>query len=85
LVTCVPQQGLPAGQPPPPSRVLDVNPAEGYAYLSEVADELARLEREVMTSRTECERMKQGLRKWQALRVGCRGPPDVAGRQWVGR
>ncbi|MDZ5447600.1 helix-hairpin-helix domain-containing protein [Micromonospora sp. 4G57] len=26
LVTCVPQQGLPVGQPPPPGRVLDVAP-----------------------------------------------------------
>jgi hypothetical protein len=35
-------------------------------------DELARLEREAVTSRTEAERIREGLRQWQARHVGCR-------------
>jgi DivIVA domain-containing protein len=51
-------------------RGLDAD--EVYAFLGRVADEMARLEREVVTSRTECERLKQGLRQWQRRHIGCR-------------
>jgi DivIVA domain-containing protein len=54
------------------TRWRGLDPEEVYAYLGQVADELARLEREVTTSRTETERLKQGLRQWQARHVGCR-------------
>jgi DivIVA domain-containing protein len=54
------------------TRWRGLDPEQVYAYLGQVADELARLEREAVTSRTECERLKQGLRQWQARHVGCR-------------
>jgi DivIVA domain-containing protein len=54
------------------TRWRGLDPEQVYAYLGQVADELARLERGATTSRTETERLKQGLRQWQARHVGCR-------------
>ncbi|MEV4754685.1 DivIVA domain-containing protein [Micromonospora sp. NPDC049559] len=49
-----------------------LDPDEVYAYLGALADELERLHRELITARTQSERMRQGLRQWQARHVGCR-------------
>jgi DivIVA domain-containing protein len=54
------------------TRWRGLDPEQVYAYLGQVADELARLEREAVTSRTEAERIREGLRQWKARHVGCR-------------
>ncbi|GAB3815102.1 DivIVA domain-containing protein [Micromonospora zhanjiangensis] len=55
------------------SRVLDtrwrgLDPQQVYAFLGEVADEIARLEREATTSRAELVRVRQ----WKERHIGCR-------------
>ncbi|GAB3799799.1 DivIVA domain-containing protein [Micromonospora zhanjiangensis] len=54
------------------TRWRGLDPDQVYAYLGEVADEIARLEREATTSRAELVRVRQGLRQWKERHVGCR-------------
>lgn len=56
-----------------------LDPEEVYAYLHLVAEEMERLAHEAATAKTEAERVRQGLRQWQARHVGCKfaDPPDA--------
>lgn len=48
-----------------PAQRRGVNAAEVRAFLSEVADELAALQRELIIVHQENERLKRALRDWQ--------------------
>ncbi|MDW5328683.1 DivIVA domain-containing protein [Plantactinospora sp. KLBMP9567] len=48
-----------------------LDPDEVYEFLRLVAKEVERLEREATTARTQAERVRQGLRQWQARHIGC--------------
>ncbi|QKW12495.1 DivIVA domain-containing protein [Verrucosispora sp. NA02020] len=43
-----------------------LDPAQVYDYLDRVADELDRLQRQLVTANTEAERVRQALRQWQS-------------------
>ncbi|MGK5738565.1 DivIVA domain-containing protein [Micromonospora sp. URMC 103] len=43
-----------------------------HAYLHQLADELDRLHRELITANTEAERIRQALRQWQSRHATCR-------------
>ena len=49
-----------------------LDPDEVYAYLWQLADEIERLHRDLLTTRAESVRMREGLRQWRARHVGCR-------------
>ncbi|WP_431728999.1 DivIVA domain-containing protein [Verrucosispora sp. TAA-831] len=48
------------------TRRRGLDPAQVYAYLDRVADEMDRLRRELTTATTEAERIRQALRQWQS-------------------
>ncbi|MBL6278275.1 DivIVA domain-containing protein [Micromonospora fiedleri] len=52
------------------------DPGQVEALLGRVADEMARLQREVVTANTEAERIRQALRQWQSRHNACRHPTD---------
>ena len=54
------------------ARRRGLDPEQVYAFLGRVADELTRLHRELAPAETEAERIKQGLRQWQARQDGGR-------------
>ncbi|GAB3809729.1 DivIVA domain-containing protein [Micromonospora zhanjiangensis] len=54
------------------TRWRGLDPDQVYAFLGEVADEIARLEREATTSHAELVRVRQGLRLWKERHNGCR-------------
>ncbi|MEO3928010.1 cell division protein DivIVA [Micromonosporaceae bacterium B7E4] len=49
-----------------------LDPEEVYEFLRLVANEVERLEREATTARGQAERVRQGLRQWQARHIGCK-------------
>ncbi|MEN3613271.1 cell division protein DivIVA [Plantactinospora sp. ZYX-F-223] len=49
-----------------------LDPDEVYEFLRLVATEVERLEGEVTTARSQAERVRQGLRQWQARHIGCK-------------
>ncbi|WP_234361668.1 DivIVA domain-containing protein [Plantactinospora sp. BB1] len=48
-----------------------LDPNEVYEFLRLVAAEVERLERDATTARSQAERVRQGLRQWQARHIGC--------------
>lgn len=49
-----------------------LDPVEVYACLSQLADELDRLRRDLTTATTQAERITQGLRQWRYRHANCR-------------
>ncbi|MEU4589815.1 DivIVA domain-containing protein [Micromonospora aurantiaca (nom. illeg.)] len=60
-----------------------LDPAQVRDHLDRVADELERLSRELVTTRTEAERVRQALRQWQSQHRACRlRDPDAPPGGW---
>ncbi|MEV6690355.1 DivIVA domain-containing protein [Micromonospora sp. NPDC051196] len=51
-----------------------LDPSQVDTLLVQVADEMDRLHRELVTANTEAERIRQALRQWQSRHAGCRHP-----------
>ncbi|MFI2711331.1 DivIVA domain-containing protein [Micromonospora sp. NPDC018662] len=60
------------------TRWRGLDPGQVRDHLDRVADELERLNRELITARTEADRIRQAVRQWQSQHRGCRRHP--AGR-----
>ncbi|NJP32043.1 DivIVA domain-containing protein [Micromonospora thermarum] len=54
------------------TRWRGLDPSQVHDYLNRIADELDRLHRELTTTNTEAERIRQALRQWQSRHAGCR-------------
>ncbi|MEU5937709.1 DivIVA domain-containing protein [Micromonospora sp. NPDC047548] len=59
-----------------------LDPDQVYAYLDQLADELERLTRDLVTANTEGERIRQALRQWQSRHTGCRHTTATPNSRW---
>ncbi|WFE39387.1 DivIVA domain-containing protein [Micromonospora sp. WMMD998] len=60
------------------TRWRGLDPVQVRDHLDRVADELERLNRELITARTQNDRVRQALRQWQSQHRACRRrDPDL--------
>ncbi|MFF5173954.1 DivIVA domain-containing protein [Micromonospora sp. NPDC000089] len=59
-----------------------LDPAQVYAYLDRVADELDRLARDLATANTEGERIRVALRQWQSRHTDCHLTTTATNSRW---
>ncbi|BCJ58330.1 DivIVA domain-containing protein [Micromonospora endophytica] len=65
------------------TRWRGLDPAQVHGYLDLVADELDRLQRELVTAHTEAERIRQALRQWQSRQArGGYGRSGAPNNRW---